>query len=184
MSDKYKVFDGDEVYFVTFTIVGWIKVFEDDNFKQLIIDSIKFYQKNKGLILYAYCIMPNHVHMIVQATGKYTISEILRDLKKITSRSIVRMLEDQRVDGYEEILKKFAEAGKLLKRITNFKVWQDGNQAKLIYSNKFLMEKLNYIHNNPVEYGLCSLPWEYKYSSAVNYADKTSLLEVGLLSVW
>ena len=45
MSDKYKVFDGDEVYFVTFTIVGWIKVFEDDNFKQLIIDSIKFYQK-------------------------------------------------------------------------------------------------------------------------------------------
>ena len=70
--------------------------------------------------------------MIVQATGKYTISEILRDLKKITSRSIVRMLEDQRVDGYEEILKKFAEAGKLLKRITNFKVWQDGNQAKLI----------------------------------------------------
>ena len=132
MSDKYKVFDGDEVYFVTFTIVGWIKVFEDDNFKQLIIDSIKFYQKNKGLILYAYCIMPNHVHMIVQATGKFTISEILRDLKKITSRSIVRMLEDQRVDGYEEILKKFAEAGKLLKRITNFKVWQDGNQAKLI----------------------------------------------------
>ena len=76
--------------------------------------------------------MPNHVHMIVQATGKYTISEILRALKKITSRSIVRMLEDQRVDGYEEILKKFAEAGKLLKRITNFKVWQDGNQAKLI----------------------------------------------------
>ena len=122
--------------------------------------------------------------MIVQATGKYTISEILRDLKKITSRSIVRMLEDQRVDGYKEILKKFAEAGKLLKRITNFKVWQDGNQAKLIYSNKFLMEKLNYIHNNPVENGLCSLLWEYKYSSAVNYADKTSLLDVELLSIW
>jgi putative transposase len=129
MSDKYKVFNGDEVYFITFTIVDWIKVLEDDNFKQLIIDSIKYYQKNKGLVIYAYCIMPNHVHMIVQAIGKFNISEILRDLKKITSRSIVRMLGNQKTDGYMELLNKFAEAGKPLKRITKFKVWQDGNQA-------------------------------------------------------
>lgn len=184
MSDKYKVFDGDEVYFVTFTIVNWIKVLEDNNFKQLIIDSIKYYQKNKGLVVYAFCIMPNHVHMIVQAAGKFNISEILRDLKKITSRSIVRMLEDQKTESSEDMLKKFSEAGNPLKRITNFKVWQDGNQAKLIFSNKFLMEKLNYIHNNPVEYGLCGLPWEYAFSSAVNYAEKTSLLDVELLSIW
>jgi REP element-mobilizing transposase RayT len=184
VSDKYKVFDGDEVYFVTFTIVEWIKVLEDDDFKLLIINSIKYYQINKGLVVYAYCIMPNHVHMIVQATGESNISEILRDLKKITSRSIVKKLESQKTEGNEAILKKFSDAGKLLKRITNFKVWQDGNRAKLIYSNKFLMEKLNYVHNNPVEYGLCNLPWEYTYSSALNYAEKTSVLDVELLSIW
>ena len=93
MSDKYKVFDGDEVYFVTFTIVDWIKVLDDDSYKQLIIDAIKYYQINRGLVVYAFCIMPNHVHMIVQATGKSNISEILRDLKKITSRQIVKKLE-------------------------------------------------------------------------------------------
>ena len=168
MSDKYKIFDGDEVYFVTFTIVDWIKVLEHDTFKQLIIDSIRYYQLNKGLVVFAYCIMPNHVHLIVQAVGKFSISEILRDLKKITSRAIVNKLQAEKPEGYEMILNQFAEAGRSLKRISNYKVWQDGNMAKLLYSNKFLMEKLNYIHNNAVDYGLCSVPWEYIYCSATN----------------
>jgi putative transposase len=186
MSDKYKIFEGDEVYFVTFTIVEWIKVLENDDYKNLIINTIKFYQNNKGLVVYGYCIMPNHVHMIIQAVKKFTISEILRDVKKITARAIVNKLEVEKPEGYQNvlILSKFEEAGKSLKRITTYKIWQDGNQAKLLYSNKFLMEKLAYIHNNPVEYGLCSVPWEYKYSSAANYIEKTSMLEVVLLSAW
>jgi len=184
MSDKYKIFDGDEVYFVTFTIVEWIKVLADDSYKHLIIDAIEYYQINKSLTVYAYCIMPNHVHMIVQAVGKFTISEILRDLKKFTSRAIVNKLEQDKPERYMEVLKQFIEAGKPLKRITTYKVWQDGNMAKLVYSNKFLMEKLSYIHNNPVEYGLCSTPWEYKFSSASNYTEKESLISVELLSMW
>ncbi|MBK7172343.1 MAG: transposase [Bacteroidales bacterium] len=184
MSDKYKIFDGDEAYFVTFTIVDWIKVLADDSYKLLIIDAIKFYQTNKGLVVYGYCIMPNHVHMIIQAVGKFSISEILRDLKKFTARAIVNKLEQDKPEGYMDVLSQFSEAGKPLKRITNYKVWQDGNMAKLLYSNKFLMEKLSYIHNNPVEYGLCSTPWEYKFSSASNYADKDSLIKVELLSLW
>jgi putative transposase len=184
MSDKYKIFEGDEVYFVTFTIAEWIKVLEKDDYKDLIINTIKFYQKNKGLVVYGYCIMPNHVHMIVQAVSNFTISEILRDVKKFTARAIVKKLEDEKPAGYLNILSKFAEAGTPLKRITSYKVWQDGNHAKLIYSNKFLMEKLSYLHNNPIEYGLCSVSWEYEYSSAANYMDKYSMLEVVLLSSW
>ncbi|MBK7029112.1 MAG: transposase [Bacteroidales bacterium] len=184
MSDKYKIFDGDEAYFVTFTIVDWIKVLADDSYKLLIIDAIKFYQTNKGLVVYGYCIMPNHVHMIIQAVGKFSISEILRDLKKFTARAIVHKLEQDKPEGYMDVLNQFSEAGKPLKRITNYKVWQDGNMAKLLYSNKFLMEKLSYIHNNPVEYGLSSTPWEYKFSSASNYADMDSLIKVELLSLW
>ena len=184
MSDKYKIFRGDEVYFVTFTIVEWLKVLEDDNFKNIIINAVKYYQENKGLTVYGYCIMPNHVHMIVQATGNSSISDILRDLKKFTARSIVKKIEDEMPAGYKEILAKFVEAGKDLKRITKYKVWQDGNQAKMVFSNKFLREKLSYIHNNPVEYCLCSVPCEYKYSSASNYAEMESILEVELLSIW
>lgn len=182
MSDKYKILKGDEPYFATFTIVDWLKVIENDSYKQIIIDSIKYCQHNKGLIVYGYCIMPNHVHIIIQAVSNYSISEILRDLKKFTSRAIVAKLKDEKPEGYAEILTHFYNAGKDLKRITNYKVWQDDCMAKLIYSNKFLFEKLNYIHNNPVEYGLCSLAWEYKYSSAINYAGKEGLISVELIS--
>lgn len=183
MSDKYKLFNGDEAYFVTFTIVEWIKVLENDEFKNLIIESIHYCQENKGLIVYGYCIMPNHVHMIIQAVVSNTVSDILRDLKKFTSKAIVKKLEDEKPEGYMSILKHFFEAGKALKRIKEYKVWQDGNMPKLIYKNKFLYEKLNYIHNNPVESGLCSFPWEYKYSSAVNYAGNEGVIHVELVSV-
>ena len=85
---------------------------------------------------------------------------------------------------FEEVLAKFVAAGKVLKRTKKYKVWQDGNQAKLLYGNRFIIEKLNYIHNNPVEYGLYKQPWEYKFSSATNYAEKQSLINVNLLSFW
>jgi REP element-mobilizing transposase RayT len=183
MSDKYKIFKGEDAYFVTFTIVDWIKVLEDDSYKLLILNAIKFYQKHKGLVVFAYCIMPNHVHMILQATGDNTISEILRDLKKFTSKAISKKVEDEKQVGFGELLNRFRDAGEPLKRIKNYKVWQDGNRAELLFSNKFFMQKLNYIHNNPVKAGLCGVPWDYLFSSATNYADRESLLEVDLLSI-
>ena len=123
----------------------------EDSYKYLIIDTIKYYQVNKGLIVYGYSIMPNHVHMIVQVVDKFNLSEILRDLKKFTVRAIVNKLEQDKPKGYMEVLKRFTEAGRPLKRITTYQVWQDGNMVKLLYRNKFLMEKSSYIHNNPVE---------------------------------
>ena len=184
MSDKYKIFEGDEAYFVTFTIIDWLKVLEADSFKMILIDSIKYCQLNKGLQIYAYCIMPNHIHMIIQSMGGESVSGILRDMKTHTSKAISTKLEEEKPKGYEEVLAKFVAAGKALKRTKKYKVWQDGNQAKLLYGNRFIIEKLNYIHNNPVENGLCKVPWEYKFSSATNYADKPSLINVILLSLW
>ena len=184
MSDKYKIQKGDASYFVTFTITDWIRVLADDSFKIIVIDSIRYCQQHKGLQVYGYCIMPNHVHMIIQATGEGSVSDILRDLKTFTSKAITKKLELEKPDGYEIILARFAEAGKPLKRIKKYKVWQDGNMAEWLYSNRFILQKLNYTHNNPVKAGLCSEPWDYAFSSATNYAEKTSLLEVKLLSLY
>lgn len=115
----------EKKYFITFTIAEWVKVLEYGEFKNVIINSIKFYPIHKVIVVYSCCIMLIHLHMKVQVVGKFNISEILRYLKKITSRSIVGMLEDQEIDGNEEILNKFSEAGKPVNRIMNFKVWQD-----------------------------------------------------------
>jgi len=183
MSEKYKIFKGDDPYFVTFTVVDWLKVLLDDSYKIVLIESIMYCQKNKGLNLYGYCIMPNHVHMIIQATGEFSISDILRDIKKYTAKAIVKKLEEEKPNGYKEYLDAFIEAGKPLKRIKIYKVWQDENQAKFIFSNRFLLEKLAYIHDNPVKYGLSEVPWAYEYSSATNYVGMKSMLEVILLTL-
>jgi putative transposase len=88
MSDKYKIVHVDEPYFVTFTISDWVKVLADDSLKMILIESISYCQINKCLQVNGYCIMANHVHMIIEATGDESISGILLDLKTFTSETI------------------------------------------------------------------------------------------------
>lgn len=182
MSDKYKIRDIDKAYFVTITVVGWIDVFTRKNHKQLLIDSLKYCQQHKGLVIFGWCLMPSHLHMIVMAEGDNTLSDILRDFKKYTSKAIVKQMDEEPESRREWMLEQFFKAGETLKQIKNYKFWQDGNQAKEIYGNKFLFEKLNYIHNNPVEEMIVSKTEDYLFSSARNYAGLDNVLEVCLLS--
>jgi putative transposase len=182
MSDKYKIRDIDKAYFVTLTVVDWIDVFTRKNHKQLMLESLSYCQKNKGLAIFGYCLMPSHLHLIAKAEGKYSLSDILRDLKKFTSKALVKQIEEESESRREWMLAHFSKAGEHLKRIKDYKFWQDGNQAKEIYSNQFLYEKLGYIHNNPVEEMIVSKPEDYLYSSARNYASLESLIEVCLIT--
>ena len=75
-------------------------------------------------------------------------------------------------------LKMSSEAGKYDNRITNFKVWQDGNDAKEIHSTAFLEEKMNYTPENPVEVELVANPVDYLYSSARDYAGEKGLVDI------
>ena len=90
MSDKYKIHDIDKAYFVTLTVIGWIDVFTRSNHKLLIIDSLKYCQQNKGLVIFGWCLMSSHLHLIAWAEGQDTLSDILRDFKKYTSKAIVK----------------------------------------------------------------------------------------------
>ena len=146
------------------------------------IDALSYCQKNKGLVIFGYCLMPSHLHLIARAEGKYTLSDILRDLKKFTSKSLVKQIEEEGESRREWMLKHFAKAGEHLRSIKNYKFWQDGNQAKEIYSNQFLYEKLDYIHNNPVEEMIVARAEDYIFSSARNYASLDYVLDVCLIT--
>lgn len=182
MSDKYKIHDFDKAYFVTLTVVGWIDVFTRKNHKFLVVDSLKYCQQNKGLVIFGWCLMPSHLHMIVRAEGDNTLSDILRDFKKYTSKAIVKQIEDETESRREWMLEQFAKAGESLKKIKDYKFWQDGNQAKEIHGNQFLFEKLEYIHNNPVEEMIVAKSEDYLFSSARNYAGLNNVLDVCILS--
>ena len=178
MSTKYKATENDKVYFITITVVGWVDVFTRLSQRELLVSSLRYCQLNKGLELYAYCIMSNHLHLLCRGIQGKLLSDIIRDFKKFTSKKIVELIQDQPESRREWMICYFQDCCGHLKRNQRYKVWQDGYHAEIVYSNKFLKEKLNYIHNNPVVNGIVDTPEDYRYSSARNYAELPAVLDI------
>ena len=87
MGRKYQIRDSEKLYFVTFTVVGWIELFAHDEYREIFVESINYCQTKKGLEVYAWCIMRNHIHMIISSNGEKPLPGIIRDLKSYTSRA-------------------------------------------------------------------------------------------------
>jgi len=168
-----------DVYFTTDTVVDWVDIFTRPRYKHIIIDSLTYCQKEKGLIIYAWVLMSNHLHAIVGSTGSYNVSEIWRDFKKFTSKEILKtLITDTQESRRDWMLNRFEYAGKNDKRIKYYKFWQDGNDAQEIFLNDFFEQKLNYIHQNPVKAEIVNRAEDYRYSSAIDYAGGKGLLDV------
>ena len=172
----------DKAYYLTLTVVGWIDVFTRQNHRDALIESMKYCQKEKGLVVFAYCIMSNHVHMIVNTNEPYLLKDTIRDLKKFTSKKILNQIENEPESRREWMLKLFEAEAEPSKKHKYYKFWQEGNHAIELYSEKFVWDKINYIHNNPVEAGFVKQPQEWIYSSATNYQDMESIMEVETIS--
>jgi len=193
MSDKYKINDPEKAYFLTMTVVGWVDVFTRANHKLIIVNSLKHCQKEKGLVVYAWCLMSNHLHLIAKAVGNYTLSDILRDFKKYTSKAIIKQIQEEpesrkeclpaEASAQAGMLAYFKKSGEHLKAIKNYKFWQDGNHAKVLDTAELFDQKLNYIHNNPVEDLIVEKPEDYMFSSARNYAGLDNYLKVELETI-
>ncbi len=180
MSEKYKFRDPEGIYFVTCTVVHWIDLFTRKEFKHLILDSLKFCQKEKGMIIYGWVLMPSHLHMIIGSEGK-DLSGIIRDFKKHTAREIVKECGKINESRKTWLLRAFRQSADSLKRISKNKVWQDGNHPIHLDRTSLMEEKLDYIHQNPVEAEIVDEPEYYWYSSARDYSGGSGLLKVRLI---
>ncbi|MEP2772221.1 MAG: transposase [Fulvivirga sp.] len=177
MSEKYKFDNPEGIYFVTLSIVHWIDLFTRKEFKWIMVDAIKHCQENKVLIVYAWCLMPSHLHLIISTKGD-VLPGILRDFKKFTSKEIIKTIPLIHESRHDWLLNAFSKAGKDIKRIKGYKVWQDGNHPELLESNKFFDQKLDYIHFNPVEAEIVDEPENYWYSSARDCSGNKGLVNV------
>ena len=184
MSTKYKATTTEEAYFITITTVGWIDIFTRLNQKYIITNDLKYCQANKGLEIYAYCLMPSHLHLLCKGTEGFVLSDIMRDFKRHTSKKIIQTIQDEPESRREWLLDYFQKACEHLKKEQKYKVWQNGYHAEHIYSNKFIRQKLDYIHTNPVKDKIVTLPEDYYFSSARNYADLDNELEVVLFALF
>jgi putative transposase len=180
MSDKYKMREPDKAYFLTLTVVDWLDVFTMEEPRITIIESLKYCQIHKGLEIYGWCLMPNHMHLIARAGEVISLSDVLRDFKKFTARVILQELQEQYDSSSVWMLARFEAKAKNLKRVEKYKFWRDGNHPMIIYNSRIFYQKLNYIHQNPVNAMLVINPEDYLFSSARNYAGLRNLLPVVL----
>ncbi len=91
---SYHIGDQNALHFLTFATVNWIDVFTGKKYRDVLVDSLSYCRKETGLELCGYVIMSNHIHLIARAKDNYTLSDILRDFKKHTSKQIIKMIQE------------------------------------------------------------------------------------------
>ena len=180
MSHGCKITDQDGVHYMTFQIVEWVDLFTRQIYRDIVTDSLRFCQENKGLTIYAWVLMSNHLHIILQSeTNK--LSDTVKEFKSYTAKEILKTIKEERESRREWMLNIFEFAAKKHKRNEHYQVWKHDNHPELIFSNKFLDKKINYIHDNPVRAGIVGRQEDYLYSSARDYAGEKGLLDVFFL---
>ncbi len=153
------------IYYLTFTVRNRYYLFDRHKRLEILEDSLNYCQKHKGLKLYAYVFMLNHIHII--ASSSDTIA-FVRDFKKFTSKEIQKNI----IATEPNVLKLFdMGSGK-------YEFWERTNMPKMIKSEEYLFQKIRYIHANPVRKQYVKSPEDWVWSSA--NSESTIKVELSL----
>lgn len=177
-SENYRIENQNSVYFLTFTVTDWVDVFTRLNYKNIIAESLMYCRKNKGLKLYAWCLMTNHMHLVCSIESPFRMSDFVRDFKKHTAKSILEEIKQLPESRRDWILYRFEYAGKFDHRIEHYRFWQDKSHPVELSTTEMIEQRINYIHENPVRSGIVASAEEYLFSSARNYADLSAVIEI------
>ena len=167
----------EEIYFVTSTVVRWIDLFTRDVYRQIILESLAHCQEKKGLDVYAWVIMTNHLHMILGRHGDLNMSDIIRDFKSFTSHQIKDSIRDNNLESRRDwLMWMFERAGRHNPNNKDFQLWQQDSHPVLLDTRDKLFQRLHYLHYNPVTAGFVLEPQHWRWSSAIDYCGGTGLL--------
>ncbi len=182
MSHAFQIHKQDAAYFLTLTAVEWADAFIRREHKQIICDSLNYCVDHKGLEIFAYVIMSSHMHIIARAKNG-NLSDIIRDFKKFTSTMLVKDLRSVTESRREWMLDLFKAGGKKQKKKSAMQVWQYNNHAMEVFSPKFTLSKILYIHNNPVEAGIVGRAEDYLFSSAQDYSGQQGPVKISVINL-
>lgn len=182
MSNKYKFYNPEGIYFVSFSVVKWIDVFTRNLYKEILLDSLTYCRDNKGLRIFAWVIMTNHVHLIISSNAGSYLENIMRDFKKFTSVKIINAIKTNQQESRKDwMLKSFENAGTQNPNNKIYQFWQQDNHPIELFNNHMIEQKLDYLHNNPVVAGIVEVPEDYLFSSARDYAGIKGYIEIEIL---
>ena len=169
---RYKIYESTHPHFITCTVLHWIPIFTNKESVQIILESLRYLQNDHNFKLYAYVILENHLHLVASSDA---IAKDMARFKSYTAREILNLLQKRNI---KMILDQLAFYKKAHKVDREFQVWQEGMQPKLIQSEQMMIEKINYIHNNPIKRGYVDEAKHWRYSSARDYEGDEGLIEI------
>ena len=163
-----------EVYSWTSTVKDWKHLLKPDKYKELIINTWKGLVGKKQIIVYGFVIMPNHLHVLWQLTTMNGKEMPHASFNKATAHEIVKDLKV----NHQKVLPYF----KVNDQERSFRVWQRDPLAVLMDTKEKFEQKLDYIHNNPLNerWNLTQWPEDYPWSSAGFY--EKGIDDFGLLT--
>ena len=168
---RYSFIKPDLPHFMTITVLHWIPVFTRPDTVMILIDSLCHLQQ-KGLKIYAYVILENHIHLIAHS------ARLDRDIARFKSYTAKRMINYLAQHKINSILEQLAFYKKAHKDDRAYQFWQEGVHPQLIQGEEMMCQKVEYIHYNPVRRGYVDKPEHWRYSSARNYLGMEGMLEI------
>ncbi|UCH79563.1 MAG: transposase [Candidatus Coatesbacteria bacterium] len=162
--------------FITTSFNGRKKLLRNKKYYYVLITSLEHLKKEYGFEIWAYVLMPSHIHLILAFPNENRLSAVLRDFKKFTAYKLRKLMEaDGNCKALEELRNPNGRTGV-------FRIWEPRFDDVAIYKPEALKTKIDYIHTNPVRAGLCSNPDQWPYSSARDHTGGSSALTVDSFS--
>lgn len=179
MATRYRFGENHIPHFVTFAVINWIDALSRPIIKNIVVESLRFSIENKGLLLHAWVLMNNHVHLIISTSDNIKPEDVMRDIKKFTATQILKEIGQPEESRRNWMMWLFKEAGRKNSNNTHYQFWQQDNHPIVLPSQDIALQKLTYIHQNPVRAGIVYEPEHYVYSSAIDYCtNKSGLLPI------
>ena len=141
MSTAYQITNQGGLYYLTLQVVDWVDIFTRQVYRDIVIESLDFCRREKGLEIWAYVVMSNHLHLIVSAKNE-NLSAVLRDFKRFTSTNILKTIKSIPESRADWMLKRFEFTAKRHVRNSNYQFWTHENHAVELVSEKFVRQKM------------------------------------------
>ncbi len=171
---RYKIKERYYPYFITTSVVDGISLFAESELSEIVLNSLEYLQNELDITLYAYVLMHNHVHMVIEGMD---LSGKLRKFKSYTARKIIDLIKER---NRTLILRKLSMNKHDHHKDSEYQVWQEGFHPKQINSLEMMTQKIEYIHYNPVKAGFIDRPEDWRNSSARNYSGLEGVISVSL----
>jgi putative transposase len=178
MKRKRTIID-DSVYplFITSTIVRWLPVFSNP---ELAVDVLKLFEQLRDemkMAIFAYCLMPSHIHTIIESAKKGDVSIFMRKWKSLSARIIINYGNGSNpgwITQFEENALEYK-----VRKDQSRQVWMPRFDDFAIRNKREFEIKANYIHGNPVRSGLVENCEDYPYSSIKDYlGEKNGFIRI------